>query len=186
MVGVNVLGEDDKLTRIVGPVAQGVKVERASHRGCRRRSLNAGERMPYRTHYQPFTSHPPQLHRNRGHGRYTESHGMHPVRTAFADRRVERTCAIGIGHRGGVHQSKGHDRRCRMLRIRRVRCGAGCIRLGGGGAKRRSAGSSPRIPESVVTGPNRCSCPSSWSRPCVSLGPRASRTTRPKRADRRC
>ena len=38
----------------------------------------------------------------------------------------------------------------------------------------------------VVTGSNGCSRPSSWSQPCVSLGSRASRTTRPKHADRRC
>ena len=38
MVRVNVLGEDDELTRIVGPVPQRVKVDRAPERcGCRRR-----------------------------------------------------------------------------------------------------------------------------------------------------
>ena len=35
MFRVGILGEDHELARIVGPVTQGVKVEGASHRGCR-------------------------------------------------------------------------------------------------------------------------------------------------------
>ena len=49
------------------------------------------------------------------------------------------------GHRGGVHQSKGHDRRCRMLRRSWVRGCAGRIRPGGGGARRRRGASSPSV-----------------------------------------
>ena len=43
MVRVGVLGEDDELARIVGPVAQRVKVERAPERFRRGRGLNTGE-----------------------------------------------------------------------------------------------------------------------------------------------
>ena len=45
MVRVGVLGEDKQLARIVGPVAQMVKVERAPERcGCRR-SFDASQRI---------------------------------------------------------------------------------------------------------------------------------------------
>ena len=45
MVRVGILGKDDELARIVGPVAQRVKVERAPERcGCRR-SFDAGQRI---------------------------------------------------------------------------------------------------------------------------------------------
>ena len=55
MVRVGIMGEHGELARIVGPVAQRVKVERASHRGCRRLGLNTGERIA--------ESHaPPSLH----------------------------------------------------------------------------------------------------------------------------
>ena len=55
MVRVGILRENNKLTGIVGPVAQRVKVERASERcGCRR-SLDASQRIA--------VSHaPPSLH----------------------------------------------------------------------------------------------------------------------------
>ena len=45
MFRVGILGEDDELARIVGPVAQRVKVERAPKRcGCRR-SFDANQRI---------------------------------------------------------------------------------------------------------------------------------------------
>ena len=45
MVRVGVLGEDDELARIVGPVAQWVKIERAPERcGCRR-NFDPSERV---------------------------------------------------------------------------------------------------------------------------------------------
>ena len=49
------------------------------------------------------------------------------------------------GHRGGVHQSKGHDRSCRLLRRSWVQGRVGRIRPGGGGARRRSGASSPSV-----------------------------------------
>ena len=55
MVRVGVLGEDDELARIVGPVAQRVKVERTPERcGCRR-SFDASERIA-------IPNAPPTLH----------------------------------------------------------------------------------------------------------------------------
>ena len=75
MVRVGVLGEDDELAHIVGPVAQRVKVERAPERLRRGRGLNTGERIA--------VSHaPPSLHVvtrrlawTRRPGPYTDSNG---------------------------------------------------------------------------------------------------------------
>ena len=55
MVRVRVLGEDDELARIVGPVAQRVKVERAPEGVRRGRGLNTGERIA-------IPNAPPTLH----------------------------------------------------------------------------------------------------------------------------
>ena len=55
MFRVRILGEDDELARIVGPVTQRVKVERTPERLRRGRGLNTGERIA--------VSHaPPSLH----------------------------------------------------------------------------------------------------------------------------
>ena len=45
MVRVGILGEDDELARIVGPVAQRVKVERAPERCGWRRSFDTSQRI---------------------------------------------------------------------------------------------------------------------------------------------
>ena len=44
IVRVRVLREHDEIARIIGPVAQGMKVQRAPHRDDRRRRLSRAER----------------------------------------------------------------------------------------------------------------------------------------------
>ena len=81
MVRVGILGEDDELARIVGPVAQRVKVKRAPERcGCRRR-LDASERVAMA--HTPPTFHI-ALHSSRHvhgdvtvHRNHTRHHGVH-------------------------------------------------------------------------------------------------------------
>ena len=62
ILGVRILGEDDELARIVGPVAQGVKVERAPNRLRRRGRLHAREGVAVA--YTPPALHI-DLHRSR-------------------------------------------------------------------------------------------------------------------------
>ena len=88
MLRVGVLGEDVELARIVGPVAQRVKIERASERcGCRR-GLNTGERIA--VSYAPPTIHivTRRLVWTRKPGPYTYSDGgktgPHSSRPAMA------------------------------------------------------------------------------------------------------
>ena len=52
ILGVRILGEDNELAHIVGPVAEGVKVERAPKRGRRRRGLHPREGVSV-THTPP-------------------------------------------------------------------------------------------------------------------------------------
>ena len=66
-----------------------------------------------------------------------------------------------------------------------------CCRAGAPGSRpksttRRSATPSGSGAESHVTDSNICCRPSSWSRLCVSLGPRAWKTILQERAERRC
>ena len=72
---VIILGEDDELARIVGPIAQGVKVERAPERcGCRR-SFDASQRIA--VSHAPPTIHivTRRLVWTRRPGPYTDSDG---------------------------------------------------------------------------------------------------------------
>ena len=76
MVRLRVLGKDDELARIVGPVAKGVKVERAPQHLRRRGRLHPSERVAV-----PDT--PPTIHV-----------GLHRSRHIRADVTVDRSSAL--------------------------------------------------------------------------------------------
>ena len=83
VIRVGILGEDDELARIVGPIAEGVKVDGASHRGCCGRGLNPRERVA--------VSHtPPSIHSEL------------PARSNFRGATVHRNQTGNHGERRGT------------------------------------------------------------------------------------
>ena len=75
MVRVRILGEDDELAGIVGPVAQRVEVERTPERPLRRGRLHPCERVAV-SHTPPaFHADPDHVSWTQGAGRYTDWRG---------------------------------------------------------------------------------------------------------------